>query len=323
VHDGLISTDELKCGIEFFVLRDRWDIVFEKTLQNIIFLKAVSMSVVPDIIAPIISNIVRIINDAYLFCIVNFSETCQHIIKVFFKVSTIHAAQSVTRITKRLKKKADNKHQLLYARLWSKNVHGLQDLVRSRLKKEDNEDICQMSASESSHTGCYTDNSSCSTSLSVAITPPLPSSLNESLSPTSPTLSNESVLINPVQFIPFSPSATKAKNALESNSFSEDSTTNKFKSNERHMEVVPTSDNFAKRKKDTMDTFLEETSKMMNKMAGTIQTVLLNRQTQALPNDEIALLSATIANSIRYVPKENRTKCLIKLLQVTEEFIKN
>ncbi|KYN22156.1 hypothetical protein ALC57_05433 [Trachymyrmex cornetzi] len=108
VHDGLISTDALKCGIEFFVLRDRWEI-----FQNIIILfnfmlkedKHVPMSVVPDIIAQIVSNTVRIIDDAYHFVctttaskiIVNFSETCQQIIKHFFKVSTIHTAQSITR----------------------------------------------------------------------------------------------------------------------------------------------------------------------------------------------------------------------------------
>ncbi|KYM92814.1 hypothetical protein ALC53_00352 [Atta colombica] len=109
VHDGLISTDALKCGIEFFVLRDRWSTKLYLMLKISSLVHAgrghacfyVYLSIVPDIIARIASNTIRIIDDAYHFVCTTMAS------KIIFpsysaykdiKVSTIHAAQSITRL---------------------------------------------------------------------------------------------------------------------------------------------------------------------------------------------------------------------------------
>ncbi|EGI60648.1 hypothetical protein G5I_11208 [Acromyrmex echinatior] len=102
VHDGLISTDALKCEIEFFVLRDRWDTIFEEIFKDNFMLKEdthVSMSIMLDIIARIASNTIRIIDDAYHF-VCTMMAMCFSSYSTYkdIKVSTIHAAQSITRL---------------------------------------------------------------------------------------------------------------------------------------------------------------------------------------------------------------------------------
>jgi len=46
-------------------------------------------------------------------------------------------------ISKKLKKKFDNKSRTLYARLWYDNVHNFQDIVRKKLclKEENNKNV--------------------------------------------------------------------------------------------------------------------------------------------------------------------------------------
>jgi len=146
----------------------------------------------------------------------------------------------------------------------------------------------------------------------------------------SPPPANETFQRNQV-FLPFSPSTVKAINFKggTSESISESGSgscgtligTNKFKPKVDTV-VVPPSDNFLKRKKNAMDGFLGETTKMMDRMASTIETVVSSRQTKKalLEDSALSSLSGTIAHIMQDVPKAKRRMCLVKILQIIEEF---
>ncbi|XP_018403783.1 PREDICTED: uncharacterized protein LOC108780525 [Cyphomyrmex costatus] len=148
-----------------------------------------------------------------------------------------------------------------------------------------------------------------------------------SSSSSSSMLINKTIETNPIQSVPFSPSATKEINSKDristSESFGTSTITKKFKSKANTEIVVPPCDNFAKRKKNNMDGFLGQAVQMMDKMANTVENVVSHKQIKpSLPkNIAFESLSATIATIMEDVPKEKRTKCLIKVLQVIEEFI--
>ncbi|TGZ57024.1 hypothetical protein DBV15_09675 [Temnothorax longispinosus] len=72
LHDGLISTNALKCGIEFFVLRDRWD-------------------------ADNLCLHTNIIIDYWTIAGRHFKTCVNRSLRLFFKVPTTHASQSITR----------------------------------------------------------------------------------------------------------------------------------------------------------------------------------------------------------------------------------
>lgn len=136
--------------------------------------------------------------------------------------------------------------------------------------------------------------------------------------------------LDQVQFVPFSPSAIKAMNfkegktgsisKLESGSCDTNIATSKFKLNANTEVVVPRSDTSLKRK-NAMDGFLGETTKVMEKIASTVETVM-SRNTKKIPSQDSALssLSVTIADVMQDVPKAKRRMCLIKVLEVIEQY---
>jgi len=71
-----------------------------------------------------------------------------------------------------------------------------------------------------------------------------------------------------------------------------------------------------------MDGFLGETTKMMDRMASTVESVVSSRQTKKalLEDSALSSLSDTIAHIMQDVPKAKRRMCLVKILQVIEEF---
>nr|XP_012235999.1 PREDICTED: uncharacterized protein LOC105680117 [Linepithema humile] len=160
----------------------------------------------------------------------------------------------------------------------------------------------------------------------------LPSMSTKSPSPTlsptsSPTPVNKILQKNLKQVVPFSPSikAMNSKNTSESESGSSGtSVASKFKHKANTEVVIPPSDISFKRKKNAIDGFLGETAKIINRMASTVETVVSSRgtKTSSLPQDnELTSLSVTIAYVMQDVPKTKRRLCLVKILQIIEEFI--
>lgn len=61
---------------------------------------------------------------------------------------------------------------------------------------------------------------------------------------------------------------------------------------------------------------------MMDKMVSTVETIVSNRQSKTLvPEDnELTSVSVTIAYAMKKIPKAKRRICLVKILQIIEDF---
>ncbi|CAL1677411.1 unnamed protein product [Lasius platythorax] len=157
------------------------------------------------------------------------------------------------------------------------------------------------------------DDSCFSSLLSVPTKSPL-----STVSPTSSPMSTNETFgnnLNQGPFVPFSPSILPMNSKGSSGSKSGSGScgtfiASKFKSKAKN-EVVPPSDTFCKQKKIAIDSFLGETSKMMDKMVSTVETVVLNQQSKTLvPEDnELTSVSVTIAYAMKDIPKAKRRIC--------------
>lgn len=148
------------------------------------------------------------------------------------------------------------------------------------------------------------------------------------VSPTSSPISTNETFeknLNQEQFAPFSLSIL-AMNSKGSSSESGSgscgtSIVRKFKSEAKNEVVVPPSDTFCKRKKIATDHFLGESSKMIDRMISTVETVVSNRQNKTVPEDnELTSMSVTIAYVVKDIPQAKRRICLVKILQIIEDF---
>lgn len=60
---------------------------------------------------------------------------------------------------------------------------------------------------------------------------------------------------------------------------------------------------------------------MMDRMISTVETVVSNRQNKTVPEDnELTSMSVTIAYVVKDIPQAKRRICLVKILQIIEDF---